>query len=269
MNNNSLQLFEYSGHEVRTLSIEGEPWFVLNDLCKVLEVGNPSMVAERIDPVTLSKTEVQNSRGQMRETTIVNESGMYEVVIRANGELARIFRRWLTNEVLPAIRKTGSFVAKPKSLEEQALAIMGALQQRVADQAKELEVARPLAEHTKHLRQSAGLETVGDIANRIQAWASENAPDYKVLHKDVWDLAGELDILIRGNTVRNNRATSRALASKWVRESETEIEHNSGKVTTKYTIRLTHKGAGRIWDAALTRIQNNEPIFVSKKKDVA
>ncbi|MGP5020109.1 BRO-N domain-containing protein, partial [Glutamicibacter arilaitensis] len=96
MNNNSLQLFEYSGHEVRTLSIEGEPWFVLNDLCKVLEVGNPSMVAERIDPVTLSKTEVQNSRGQMRETTIVNESGMYEVVIRANGELARIFRRWLT-----------------------------------------------------------------------------------------------------------------------------------------------------------------------------
>lgn len=269
MNNNSLQLFQFGGREVRTVIIDSEPWFVLNDLCAVLEIANPRDVATRIDPLTVGKTDVQNSRGQMRETTIVNESGMYEVVIRANGELARTFRRWLTNEVLPAIRKTGSYVAKPKSLEEQALEIMGALQERVTEQAKELEVARPLAEHTKHLRQSAGLETVGDIANRIQAWAAENAPDYKVLHKDVWDLAGDLDILIRGNTVRNNRATSRALASKWVRESETEIEHNSGKVTTKYTTRLTHRGAGRIWDAAITRIQNNEPIFVSKKKDVA
>ena len=262
----TLQLFNYEHHEVRTITVDGEPWFVLNDLCKVLDVGNPSMVAERIDPLTLSKTEVQNSRGQMRETSIVNESGMYEVVIRANGELARTFRRWITSEVLPTIRKTGSFVAKPKTLEEQALEIMGALQARVADQAKELEIARPLAEHTKQLRGSSGLETIGDVANRIQVWASDNAPDYKVLHKDVWDLAGELDIIIRGNTVRHNRATSQALKSKWVRESSTEVEHNSGAKETKYYTRVTHKGAGRIWDAALSRIQNNQPIFTPKKK---
>lgn len=269
MNNNSVQLFEYSGHEVRTLTIDNEPWFVLNDLCAVLEISNPYNVAERIDPESLRKAEVLDGRGILRETNVVNESGMYEVVIRSNGEIAKSFRRWLTNEVLPAIRKTGSYVAKPKSLAEQTLEVISGLQVLAAEQAKELEVARPLAEHTKHLRQSAGLETVGDIANRIQAWAAENAPGYKVLHKDVWDLAGELDILIRGNTVRNNRATSRALASKWVRESETEIEHNSGAKTTKYTTRLTHRGAGRIWDAAITRIRNNEPIFVSKKKDVA
>lgn len=262
----SLQLFEFSGQDVRTLNIDGEPWFVLNDLCAVLEIANPRDVATRIDPLTVGKTDAENSRGQMRETTIVNESGMYEVVIRANGDLARTFRRWLTSEVLPAIRKTGSFIAKPKSLEEQALEIMGALQERVADQARELEVARPLAEHTKQLRQSAGLETVGDVANRIQVWAAENAPGYKVLHKDVWELAGELDIIIRGNTVRHNRATSQALKSKWVRESATEVEHNSGKKETKYSTRLTHKGSGRIWDKAITRIQNDEPIFVPKQK---
>lgn len=269
MNNNSVQLFEYSGQQVRTVTIENEPWFVLADACKVLDLSNPTMAATRIDSDDLSTAEVIDSMGRTQNARIVNESGLYDLAFMSRKPEARDFKRWVTRVVLPEIRKTGSYVAKPKSLEEQALEIMGALQERVNEQAKELEVARPLAEHTKHLRQSAGLETVGDIANRIQAWAAENAPDYKVLHRDVWDLAGELDILIRGNTVRNNRATSRALASKWVRESETEIEHNSGKVTTKYTTRLTHRGAGRIWDAAITRIQNNEPIFVSKKKDVA
>lgn len=262
----SLQLFNYEHHEVRTIQIDGEPWFVLNDLCKVLEIGNARMVVDRLDPEYVSKTDALDGRGISRETNIVNESGMYEVVIRSNAAVAKMFRKWIIEEVLPTIRKTGSFVARPKTLEEQALEIMGALQARVADQAKELEIARPLAEHTKQLRGSSGLETIGDVANRIQVWASDNAPDYKVLHKDVWDLAGELDIIIRGNTVRHNRATSQALKSKWVRESSTEVEHNSGEKETKYYTRVTHKGAGRIWDAALSRIQNNQPIFTPKKK---
>lgn len=261
----SLQLFEYSGQEVRTLMIDSEPWFNLSDVCGVLEISNVGNVATRLDEPDIRAMDVR-SGGQMRAMKFVNEPGLYDVAFMSRKPEARDFKRWVTREVLPTIRKTGSFIAKPKSLEEQALEIMGALQERVADQARELEVARPLAEHTKQLRQSAGLETVGDVANRIQVWAAENAPGYKVLHKDVWELAGELDIIIRGNTVRHNRATSQALKSKWVRESATEVEHNSGKKETKYSTRLTHKGSGRIWDKAITRIQNNEPIFVPKQK---
>lgn len=261
----TLQLFNYEHHEVRTVLIDSEPWFVLADVCKVLDIANPSDTAKRLDEADLGSTEVR-SGGQMRSMNIVNESGLYDVAFMSRKPEARDFKRWVTRTVLPEIRKTGSFVTKPKTLEEQALEIMGALQARVADQAKELEIARPLAEHTKQLRGSSGLETIGDVANRIQVWASDNAPDYKVLHKDVWDLAGELDIIIRGNTVRHNRATSQALKSKWVRESSTEVEHNSGAKETKYYTRVTHKGAGRIWDAALSRIQNNQPIFTPKKK---
>lgn len=87
---------------MRTLSIDGEPWFVLADLCAVLAIGNPSMVAQRLDGLNLSQAEVQNSRGQMRQTVIVSEAGMYEVVIRSDKPEAVAFRRWITSEVLPA-----------------------------------------------------------------------------------------------------------------------------------------------------------------------
>lgn len=63
------------------LTDPSDPWFVLADLCGVLDIANPSMVATRLDPLTLSQTEVQNTRGQMRMTVIVSEPGMYEVVI--------------------------------------------------------------------------------------------------------------------------------------------------------------------------------------------
>lgn len=88
----------------RTVLIGGEPWFVLGDLCKVLGLGNVTRVAERLDNLTLSQTQVQNERGQMRSTPIVNEPGMYEVVIRSDKPEAVTFRRWITGTVLPELR---------------------------------------------------------------------------------------------------------------------------------------------------------------------
>jgi anti-repressor protein len=106
----SLQLFEYEGRNVRTVVIDGEPWFVLADLCTVLEIANSRNVAARLDEAGVRQTDI-SSGGQRRSVTIVNESGMYEVVIRSDKPEAVTFRRWLTNEVLPQIRKTGSYGA--------------------------------------------------------------------------------------------------------------------------------------------------------------
>lgn len=104
----SLQLFDYQGQNVRTVVINGEPWFVLADLCAVLEISNSRMVAQRLDEASVSQTYI-SSGGQQRQVTIVNESGMYEVVIRSDKPEAVTFRRWLTGEVLPQIRRTGSY----------------------------------------------------------------------------------------------------------------------------------------------------------------
>lgn len=112
----SLQLFSYNAQQVRTQLIDGEPWFVLADLCVILGLGSPHKVAERISEDDRNQTPVMDSLGRKQQTTIVNESGMYEVIIRSDKPEAKAFRRWLTSEVIPSIRKTGSYGTATKAL---------------------------------------------------------------------------------------------------------------------------------------------------------
>lgn len=72
--------FTYEGSAVRTLLIDGEPWFVLADLCKVLDLSNPTMVADRVDSDALSTAEVIDAKGRTQTARIVSESGMYQVI---------------------------------------------------------------------------------------------------------------------------------------------------------------------------------------------
>lgn len=109
-----LNIFTYEDTQIRTVVVEGEPWFVLADLCKVLDLPNVSMVAQRLDDLNISQADVQNSRGQMRKTVIVSEAGMYEVVIRSDKPEAVSFRRWVTSEVLPTIRKHGGYLTEKR-----------------------------------------------------------------------------------------------------------------------------------------------------------
>lgn len=104
--------FEFQNQSVRVVVIAGEPWFVLSDLCTVLEIVNVGNVAARLDQAGVRQTDIR-SGGQMRQVTIVSESGMYEVVFRSDKPEAVAFRRWVTTEVLPQIRKTGGYGIAP------------------------------------------------------------------------------------------------------------------------------------------------------------
>lgn len=107
-----LTAFGFHGQSVRVVIDEhGEPLFVLADLCKVLDLTNPTRVAERLDPDALSLAQVIDSMGRPQQAHAVTEAGMYEVVIRSDKPEARDFRRWITTEVLPSIRKTGQYGA--------------------------------------------------------------------------------------------------------------------------------------------------------------
>lgn len=110
----AVELFTYADtHNLRVVrDLDGNPLFVLTDLCRVLELSNTSMVAERIDEAAISQADI-SSGGQRRRVTVVNEPGMYEVVIRSDKPEAAKFRRWITTEVLPAIRKTGTYSRYP------------------------------------------------------------------------------------------------------------------------------------------------------------
>lgn len=99
---------ETEATEVRVVAIDGEPWFVLADLVRVL--GLSQFRTDRLDDGLISNHPITDSMGRVQQATIVSEAGMYEVVIRSDKPEAANFRRWITSEVLPAIRKHGGYL---------------------------------------------------------------------------------------------------------------------------------------------------------------
>lgn len=102
---NEMQVFNYESNEVRTIMRDGEPWFCLVDVCRVLELSNPRSVAERLDQDERRKFDLP----RQGETWFINESGLYNVILRSDKPEAKPFRKWVTGTVLPTIRKTGAY----------------------------------------------------------------------------------------------------------------------------------------------------------------
>ncbi len=134
---NSIVPFEFGGEQVRIVTINGEPWFVLADLCAVLDLSNPRMVAQRIGDDVSQAYPIKDALGRTQNTTVVSEAGMWEVVIRSDKPEAAAFRRWITGTVLPEIRKTGSY-AKPLTLAEKSLLLLTELTDEVQRQQAEI-----------------------------------------------------------------------------------------------------------------------------------
>lgn len=102
---NDLQIFTYQSNEVRTIMKDGEPWFCLADVCRVLGIKNPSQMADRLDQDERTMFDI----GRQGKTWFINESGLYNVILRSDKPEAKPFRKWVTGTVLPTIRKTGSY----------------------------------------------------------------------------------------------------------------------------------------------------------------
>lgn len=143
---NEITSWNYEGAEVRTVQIDGEPWFVLADICRELELSNPSKVADRLDPNEKANFELGLRGGS---TNLINESGLYTVILRSDKPQAKPFRKWVTSVVLPSIRKTGSYsVQQPNAFENlspqlQVLIQMETRQKQI--EARQAEQATALA----------------------------------------------------------------------------------------------------------------------------
>ena len=104
---NELKLFENEEFgKVRVLEIENEPWFVAKDVCDILELSNPSVALKNLDEDERTKLNL----GRQGNTNLINESGLYALVVRSRKPEAKKFRKWITSEVLPSIRKHGVYM---------------------------------------------------------------------------------------------------------------------------------------------------------------
>lgn len=117
---NNIQIFKYENNDVRTVEMNSEPWFVLKDVCAVLGLTDTGRTAERLDADELTRTTLV-SGGQNREMYIINESGLYNVILRSDKPEAKPFRKWVTSEVLPSIRKNGGYIAGQDQLTPEEL----------------------------------------------------------------------------------------------------------------------------------------------------
>lgn len=112
---NNLQIFDNAEFgQIRTVTIDNEPWFVAKDVCEALKHTNPTMAIQMLEEDERTKL----SLGRAGETNVINESGLYTLIIKSNLPNAKKFRKWVTSEVLPSIRKTGSY-QKPLTAIEQ------------------------------------------------------------------------------------------------------------------------------------------------------
>lgn len=117
---NEMQTFVYSGAEVRTVQKDGAPWFVLKDVCGVLGVGNVSDVYARLDTDEKGVGQIDTLGGR-QSMNIISESGLYNVILRSDKPEAKPFRKWVTAEVLPAIRRSGGYIAGQNDLSPAEL----------------------------------------------------------------------------------------------------------------------------------------------------
>ena len=128
--------FEFESKAVRVVDRDGQCWFVLADVCKVLELGSPHKAVERLDEDEKGRTIIPTLGGDQEMATI-NESGLYSLVLTSRKAAAKRFKKWVTAEVLPTIRATGRYEANPSPAGEAGRvrdleAEIGSLRDRIA-----------------------------------------------------------------------------------------------------------------------------------------
>jgi len=114
---NELQIFNYSDKQVRTITKEGEPWFVAKDVCDVLEISNGRDAVSRLDIDEKDAVGITDAIGRDQQMTIISESGVYALIFSSRKPEAENFKRWIRKEVIPSIRKHGAYMT-PDTIEK-------------------------------------------------------------------------------------------------------------------------------------------------------
>lgn len=191
--------FNFEDQAVRVITRDGEPWFVLADVCDVLAISNNRDAATRLDDDEKADVGITDTSStgvtQQRMVTIINESGLYSLILTSRKPTAKRFKKWVTSEVIPSIRKTGGYmVAAPEETpEELALRAMTVLQATVERQKQQLAEAQPKAEAHDRIAGADGSLNITEAAKALQVrpkdlttWLSCNRWIYKRHNSQRW-----------------------------------------------------------------------------------
>lgn len=196
---NELKIFTYQNEKVRTIQQNNEPWFVLKDVCDILGITNATVTANRLEDDEVTKLDLG---GQAGTTNIINESGLYHVILRSDKPEAKPFRKWVTSDVLPSIRKHGMY-AVDELIENPDLAIAALtalkeeraksakLETAVAVQGQQIAEMKPKASYYDVILNSKDLVSIGKIAKdygKSAQWLNTLLHDKGIQYKqgNIW-----------------------------------------------------------------------------------
>jgi prophage antirepressor-like protein len=166
----AVHAFPQTGQTIRTVTVNGEPWFVAADVCRILEIGRTHDAVRGLDGDEKGTDTIRTPGGE-QQVSIVSEAGLWSLMLRSRKPEARAFRRWITHEVIPAIRRTGTYAAPAISKRELARMIIAEADRADAAEARAAELV-PAAEAWGVLAEATGdysLREAAHILNRDPA----------------------------------------------------------------------------------------------------
>lgn len=235
---NAITPFLYGSKEVRTVVIDNQPWFVAKDVCDVLGLSNPTMSLQTLDEDERAKFNL----GRQGNTNIVNEPGLYSLILGSRKPEAKKFKRWITHEVIPSIRNHGAYIT-PETLEktladpEYMMGVLAALKKE-QDQRKALEQKviedRPKVVFAEAVEGSSNSILIGQLATILKQNGIE------IGQNRLFNRLREEGFLCKSGD-RKNLPTQRAMEMKLFEVQERTI---SGSTETKvrFTTRVTGRG---------------------------
>lgn len=237
---NEVQLFNFENHEVRSLLLNNEPWFVGKDVADVLGYSNSrKAMADHVDD---EDKEVLTSRNVTLENipnrgiTVVNESGLYSLVLSSKLPSAKKFKRWVTSEVLPALRKTGQYQVKELSGSELMARALIEAQNVLAAKDKVIEEMKPKVVFADAVATSHTSILVGELAKILK----QNGIDMGQKRLFAW--LREKGYLIKRQGTDYNMPTQKAMELGLFEIKEGSYVNGSGVNITTKTPKVTGKG---------------------------
>lgn len=242
---NNLQIFNSPEFgQVRTIQQNGEPWFVGKDVAEILGYKDTSDAMKKHVDIEDKLTRRFADSGQNREMYIINESGLYSLILSSKMPKAKEFKRWVTSEVIPAIRKHGGYLTADKI--EQALTDPDTIiklattlkEERAARQQAEanLQAAKPKVLFADAVSASDSTILIGDLAKILK----QNG--HPIGQKRLFNWMREQGYLIKRAGADYNSPTQRAMEMGLFKIKETAISHSDGHVSVSKTTKVTGKG---------------------------
>lgn len=241
---NELEIFSYEQKEVRTVQIDGEPWFVAKDVCAILGLAHIARSLSKI-PDTQKGVHQMNTLGGTQQLSIISEAGLYRLVMRSDKPEAEPFIAWVTEEVLPTIRKTGGAYLTASKAEELLANpdLIISLAQQVKElrstnerQQQQIEADRPKTIFADAVSASHTSILIGELAKLIKQNGIE------IGQNRLFDWLRDNGYLIRRKGADWNMPTQRSMELGLFEIKERTLNEPSGSVRITKTVKCTGKG---------------------------